>query len=141
MKESELEAAVIAAYKKRYNWKSVIVSAMTHNVAGGSLVVVDYIDEEDKEGDEACYATDPSNIRIFKTTAELTNYIQSRGSFREWIFTGQGVAATAFLICLISVIVLTMVQTKNQAALDALEKILILAAGFFFGNNAAGRRG
>ncbi len=140
MKDSELEAAVLAAYEKRYpSWTDVVVTTMTHNVAGGSLIVVEALDEEKNLNEEACYAVG-REVKIFKTTAELTNHIQGRGSFREWVFTGQGVAAIAFLICLLAVIALTVTPGANKEALDILEKILILAAGFFFGNNVAGRR-
>jgi hypothetical protein len=138
MSESAEIQAVLAEYRRRQypDWTNTAVTAVTPYAGGGSLAVVTADDEEDDEVEEVCFIDGRGRVRIFQTSTELITYLETATSYRSWIFTGQGISAIAFLITLIAVIGLAIAPHPNGVASDTLKQVLVLAAGFFFGNQA-----
>jgi hypothetical protein len=142
MNDDSIRHAVLSAYRQRYpDWTDVELTAITHNVSGGMLAVVQATDEDKDDVEEICFVSTTGKVRIFDATAELVTYLENIGSFRHWIFTGQGVSAIAFFILLAAVIICAFrpLSDQNATAFDVLKQVLLLAAGFFFANQGAHR--
>ena len=141
MNEAEIKSKVLERYgalkgSRNPEIKRVEVESIATYGLSAYLVAVDGVNEDDSVIDEICYVDRFGRVKIFDTTPQLLDYIESSGSFRSWIFSGSGVSAIAFAVALMAVIGLATRPERNKDLETVLGHILTLAAGFFFGNQA-----
>ena len=128
---------VIKRYAEKYpRWSEVKVMQRRARVAGGALAVVQAKDEKRVAVEEICFIDGKGDVHIYDTSLELVSYLESGSALRTWIFTGQGVSAIAFLMTLAAVVAFTAIPgaDHNAEGFKVLTQVLLIAAGFFFGN-------
>lgn len=132
-----LSERVTKEYQKHQpSWKNVQIRRVTPTVAHGTLVTVSAREGRD-EVDDVCFVDSDGSVRIFDTYVEMAEHLGKVMDRRRWIASPEGISAIAFLVTLVAVIAFTTVGAQSEDGLKALIGILGLAAGFFFGNQAA----
>jgi hypothetical protein len=140
MTESEARSAILKAYAEKYpEWENVRVPSIIRSEDGIFFALV-----EAKAGpgkydqlEEMCWVTKGGRVRIFDGTGDLVHNIADLRSSSPKFFAPHVIAGVAFLLSLAAVIAFTWAGNANQEGLNALTGILGLAAGFYFGNQAA----
>ncbi|MDB5584481.1 MAG: hypothetical protein JWR80_9657 [Bradyrhizobium sp.] len=137
---NRVKAAYVKARKIGEGYlKNVEVTTMSP-CTGGKLICVAGEHDDGSKGDEICFISVRGDVKIFDSTPQLLDYLENIGSVRAWLMSGQAVAAGAFLVTLLAVILLAFFPAKNAELSTVLGHVLTLAAGFFFGNQVAHRR-
>ena len=123
------------AYQQRWG-KDVTAEVLLIEPAsdGGKWVSVQTLYPGGKQLDEVCHVDRNGRVRVFETTPDLVRFLAGTHSWERRFFAAPVVGAIAFLATLAAVIAVTLLNIGNERGVEALAGLLILAAGFYFGN-------
>jgi hypothetical protein len=155
----EIADAAVAQYKLKYpNDTDVHAVDVVQDVFKGHLVVIcstepdkhhrhqsdggrpnDRADDANggSKAEEIVYVNHDLMVRIFGSTAELANFLQSKASSRfvQMMTDTRFIAASTLLLLLLAIFAIGFFgkDRYDPSAFQALSGVLLAAAGFFFG--------
>lgn len=132
MADTSIEARVSDAYAKR-KYTDVVIIDQRRFSNGDTLVALEGKDAEGDEMAEICLVS-RDDVRIFDGDVDLINGIERPSRLLEWLISGHGISALAFLTTLVALIGFGLARLDDKPAFDVIKQICLLAAGFFLGN-------
>lgn len=155
MNETQIKEIIIDAYKNKYKkWDGISVSSLTKFKNGLNCVVNVQQDDYGNPFEEMCFVKKSKDVTvddvlIFSNTNELVHHIEKHSSIKNWLFSGEAIAAIAFILLLLTFISSYLgiilfeyttssnilkdrnISISNKDIFEVLKSIFSLAAGYF----------